>query len=130
MDTQEINIYDKILSSKQNTIRISNHLPSARSQAKVKQNVKNGNVRIGHLVYVKSVGNKNTARDKYIVSEINTDYLFAKRLVGSQFRNKSYKLKFSEIYPVPIKCDPAIISHDVPHFTVFIFRRTGKHPMS
>ena len=45
---------------------------------------KNCNVRIGDLVHVKSDGNKHTARDKYIVSEINTDYLFAKRLYSSE----------------------------------------------
>ena len=116
----QLNINDKILADKQHTIRISNHLPSAHSQATVKQKAK-----IGDLVYMKSDGDKHTARDKYIVSAVNTDHLLAKRLVGSQFRNKSYKLKFSEVYPVPMKCDPTIIYPylsihypcDVPHYT-------------
>ena len=36
----QLNIDDKILANEQNTIRIANHLPSARSQATVKQKVK------------------------------------------------------------------------------------------
>ena len=113
----QLNINDQILADKQHTIRISNHLPSAHSQATVKQKAKSCNVKIGDLVYMKSDGDKHTAWDKYIVSAVNTDNLLAKRLIGVQFRNKSYKLKFSEVYPEPMKCYPTISPCDIPHYT-------------
>ena len=105
----QLNIDDRVLAEQQHASRESNHQSSARSQVKVKERVKKCHINVGDLIFAKSDGNKHIARDKYIVTAVHEDHLLAKRLVGSQFRNKSYKLKFSEVYPVPIKCDPSTI---------------------
>ena len=64
------------------------------------------------ILYLSSRTVTNTARDKYIVTSVESDHLCAKKLVASQFRSKSYKLKFSEVYPVPTKCDPRVPIRD------------------
>jgi hypothetical protein len=97
-DTQtgeQLNFSDSDLASLQHDNRIANHGPSAVRQAPRGKPAVHANVSIGDLVYIKGDGDKHTARDKYIIT--------AKELVGSQFRAKTYKLKFTEVYPVPTK---------------------------
>jgi hypothetical protein len=103
-DTQtgeQLNFSDIHLASKQHENRKANHGPSAISQAPRGKLATQANVSIGDLVYIKSDGDKHTARDKYMVTAKEDNFLIVKKLVGSQFRAKMYKLKFTEVYPVP-----------------------------
>ena len=75
-----------------------------KSQAKTGKASKPANVQVGDLVYVKCDGDKHRVRDKYIITAKTKDKIHAKKLIGSQFRDKEYVLKYTEVYPVPIKC--------------------------
>jgi hypothetical protein len=88
--------------------RVANHLPSAHSQAPKGKPTVPANVSVGDLIYIKGDGSKHVARDKYIVTNTDRDHLFARKLVGSQFRAKSYELKYTEVYPVSVKCLPPL----------------------
>jgi hypothetical protein len=100
---EHLNFDDSLLAADQKDIRERNHGPSSKCQAKRKVPAGKCNIRVGDLIFVKSDGNKHVARDKYIVTAKEDNYLFARKLVGAQFRSKSYKLRYSEIYPVPTK---------------------------
>ena len=114
---EQLNIDDKTLATQKLSKRISNHVPISHSQAKLKVPASNSDVNVGDLIFVKSDGDKHTARDKYIVTSVESDHLRANKLVGSQFRSKSYKLNFSEVYPVPTRCDPHVPIRDRTHNT-------------
>ncbi len=101
-----LNIDDDLLRGYQYEKRLSNHNASARSQAKVSRPVTKSKAQVGDLIFVKCDGDKHTSRDKYIVTRIEKDCLYARKLVGSQFRAKDYKLLYSEIYPVPTSAHP------------------------
>jgi hypothetical protein len=58
-------------------------------------------------VYLKCDDDKHTARERYIVISCDPEYVTVRKLVGSQFRSKDYKLKYCEIYPVPSARKPS-----------------------
>lgn len=98
---EHLNLDDELLAANQHAQRKKNHASSSRSQAKKKCPSKSATVNAGDLIYIKSDGNKHSARETYIVVDTEKDFLLARKLVGTQFRSKSYKLKYSEVYPVP-----------------------------
>jgi hypothetical protein len=110
---EHLNFDDKQLADNQKAWREQNHGPSARSQAKAQRPASRADVGVGDLIFVKCDGDKHNARDKYIVTSVEADCLYARKLVGSQFRSKSYKLLYSEVYPVPTKfeCKPLPLSY-------------------
>ncbi len=98
---EQLNFSDKALSETQHQQRLDSHLPSARSHARTDKGPNHATVSLGDLIYIKSDGDKHTAREKHIVTAIEEDYLFAQKLTGFQFRSKPYKLKFSEVLKIP-----------------------------
>lgn len=108
MTGEQLNFLDKNLAKEQYNQRSQNHTPSAKSQAPKGKNASRYSVSLGDLVYLKCDGDKHTARDRYIVTSCESEYLKVKKLAGPQFRSKDYKLKYSEIYPVPC----ASLSHN------------------
>ena len=96
-----MNFSDAILAEQQHDIRQRNHEPSAKSQAVKKSPAFKAHIAIGDLIFLKSDGDKHTARDKYMVTDLEDDKVFAKKLVGFQFRSKVFVLKLSEVYKVP-----------------------------
>ena len=52
-----------------------------------------------------SNGDKHNSRHKYIVEEMDRDFLSVRKLIGSAFRSKLYKLRYTEIFPVPLQPD-------------------------
>jgi hypothetical protein len=101
-----LNFSDSALADAQHRRRVANHLPSAQSQAPKGKPAVPAEVSIGDLIYIKSDGDKHLARDKYIVTAMEQDRLYARKLVGSQFRAKLYELKYTEVYPASVKCQP------------------------
>ena len=104
---EQLNITDTVLANMQNDNRVQSHEASARSQAKTTRFAPKAVVSVGDLVYVKSDGDKHNARDKYIVTSTTKDFLFVRKLIGHQFRSKTYKLKYTEVYHVPNPGYPA-----------------------
>ena len=98
---EQLNLDDGHLAQEQHRLRVANHDSSARSQASVPKPVSKVQVQPGDLIYLKADGDKHTARDIYIVTAVHEEYVYAKKLVGSQFRAKTYVLKHSEIFLVP-----------------------------
>lgn len=98
---EHLNFSDNLLAASQHKHRIDNHGASAQSQAKLSRQATKYKVQVGDLVFVKADGDKHTARDKYIVTCTNKSWLYARKLIGSQYRSKDYQLLYSEIFPVP-----------------------------
>ena len=98
----QLNLSDTLLSCAQKENRLKNHIPSALSQVPKGRHAMPADVQLGDLVFVKSEGTKHVARDKYIVVQMEWDSVYVRKLKGSQFRSKLYKLRYDEIYPVPV----------------------------
>ena len=98
---EQLNISDSLLSHQQHQQRIKNHEPSAKSKAPRGKPAVHARIYPGDLVFVKNEGSKHTARDRYIVTECDERFIVMHKLAGSQFRSKSYKLKYTEVYKVP-----------------------------
>jgi hypothetical protein len=101
MTGTQLNFSDEIMCQSQLEKRLDNHGTSALSQAPKGRHAHPADVNVGDLIYLKCDGDKHTARDKYIVITTNRDHMLAKKLKGSQFRSKLYKLRYDEVYPVP-----------------------------
>lgn len=101
MTGEQLNLLDTNLAKEQYNQRSQNHTPSAKSQAPKGKKASRYAVSLGDLVYLKCDGDKHTARDRYIVTSCESEFLIVKKLAGPQFRSKDYKLKYNEIYPVP-----------------------------
>ena len=111
---QQLNFNDTEMADRQRKQRENNHKASAGSQASRKRPVSWADVCEGSLIYVKPDGDKHKTRDQYIVISKDDDYVYARKFVGSQFRSQTYKLKYSEIYPVPIS-DKTNRTHSAKH---------------
>jgi hypothetical protein len=108
----QLNFDDAHLADLQYTNRYKAHEASAKAKAPKGQKATDCMVHPGDLVFMKNEGSKHTVRHKYIVSSCHDGYIFIKKLVGSQYRTKEYKVKSSEIYLVPFS------SHSVPPYKV------------
>ena len=97
----QLNISDKALADSQFAKRQASHLYSARSKAPNARPAAKANVKVGDLVFVKQDGNKHTTREKYLVTALDQDCLWARKLTGSQFLAKTYELKYCDVYLVP-----------------------------
>ena len=98
---EQLNFTDDLLAQAQLEKRLANHNSSAMSQAPKGKHAVRADISVGDLIYLKCDGGKHDVRDKYIVVRMEADHLLARKLAGSQFRSKSYELKYSEVYPVP-----------------------------
>ena len=108
---EQLNFKDVHLGNKQHNLRLANHGPSSKAKGAGGAPASEINVSLGDLVYIKSDGNKHIARQRYIVTGFEKEYVIVKKLAGSQFRSKNYCLKRSEIYPVPSAAKlPLIVS--------------------
>ena len=97
----QLNISDNLLGAAQHAKRLANHPSSALSQSPSGLAASPATLSIGTLIYVKRDGTKHTARDLYIVTSMGPPFLHARKLVGFQFRNRPYKLKYTEVYVAP-----------------------------
>ena len=108
----QLNFEDTALANSQYSSRLNNHMPSAKSKAPKGTGAAKILVTPGDLVFVKNDGTKHTARDRYIVASCNEGFVLIKKLLGSQFRAKQYKVKPEELYHVPYRYEP----WDVPNY--------------
>jgi hypothetical protein len=98
---EQLNLNDVDLAQQQHDLRTQNHASSAQSKAPRGKTASKLHVTAGDLVYLKCDGTKHTARERYIVMSVDGAFATVKKLTGSQFRSKDYKVKACEMYSVP-----------------------------
>ena len=97
---EQIDVNDLSLSEQQAQHRAANQSASAKCKARGNPSAEKAVVQTGSLVHVKSEGDKNTVRYRYIVVEMGDEHCILQRFVKSQLRSKRYSVKLNEIYPV------------------------------
>lgn len=80
--------------------RLANHPHSEKSKAPVARRRLAGDISVGNVVHLYSDQNKTRARDHYLVVEVSGSFCTIRRLVGSQRRSTSFRVKYSECYNV------------------------------
>ena len=70
---QQLPLFDRELILNQNISRKKNHLPSARSKATGSTDISTAIVSVGDLVFLKGDKDKLKAREKYLVTSIDTN---------------------------------------------------------
>ena len=94
---EQLNIDPSKFSLQQQQNRERNHLPSAISKAKKPFFASKCNVDIGDLVYLKSEGDKNQARDRYIVTGFINGNVELQKLSGRLFASRKYEVPHTHI---------------------------------
>lgn len=97
----QLPISDQNLIIEKEKTRKSNHAPSEKSKCPSLRKLKPCILNVGNLVYLNSEGQKLKARDRYIVTSADHDYVNVKKFTGDQLRTKSYRVKRSDCYTVP-----------------------------
>lgn len=111
LDGQQMTFEDSDLQQSQHHIRVGNHQPSAKCKEPKGRPLTPYKAKPGELVFVKSDGDKHTARDQYLVITRGKDSVSARKLHGLQFRTNLYTLKDTQIFPCSQNqnCKPADI---------------------
>ena len=96
----QLAVDDSVLSRQQQSTRDRNHDHSSRSKAKGAPAAQNARKTPGDLVYIKSEGDKNKARDMYLVTriDVNSNMAFLQKLIGSTFQSRQYDVPLSRIF--------------------------------
>ena len=85
---EQIDINVLALSEQQSQLRIANQESSAKHKARGNPPAQEACVREGSLVYIKSEGDKNCARDRYLVVGVDGEGCTLQKFVKSQLRSK------------------------------------------
>ena len=95
---QQLFIDDGTLAEQQTAIREKNHHSSALSKARGNLPAVPPDLNVGHLVFIKSEGSKNQARDRYIITKIEGSHAILQKL-GAKFMSRQYKVPLQDLYP-------------------------------
>ena len=99
---QQIPISDQEVIIEQHRRRMDNHEYSTNSKTRGRKTATNKpKITIGDLVYLKADGNKYQARDRYMVTATEDEWIRIKKFSGNQLRLNSYKIRRDECYRVP-----------------------------
>ena len=119
----QLPIKDWQLIVNQHKQREKNHMPSQRSKAPGKVYHPSPEVDVGSLVYVYNDRSKISARQRYIVTNMDGKWITLRKFTNNLFSNKEYQAKLQEIYKVPSfddVCLPALVlnesSEDEEHY--------------
>ena len=96
---EPLDISDSLLATEQCNIRSKNQITSAYSKSHQAADAKVLTTSPGSLVYLKSDGDKNKSRERYIVVSASDGFYVIQKLNRS-LRNVKYKVKSTEVYPV------------------------------
>ena len=99
---EQLALNDRNLIDSQHRRRIANHSYSEKAKAKGHSRLPIVSVKVGDLVYLYSDGNKHSHRPRYIVTDRDSEWITIKKLQGGLFSNRGYKVKYSEIFKIPI----------------------------
>lgn len=98
---EQLPVMDRNLIMEKHSERMYNHKFSEISKAGGKPPLKKTQCNVGDLVYLYQDGNKNKARDRYLVISVDPNFYVIKKFTGSQLRKSSYRIKHDECYKVP-----------------------------
>lgn len=107
----QIPLSDSTLLDEQHSNRLSNHRPSVKAKFPkhhIPPQETVPSISVGDLVYIKSDRDKSRARDRYLVTAIERQFVYVSKFVGSQLRSKSYKVHHSDCYLVPSQVPPVL----------------------
>ena len=93
----QLEIEDSDLIKSKYDQRISNHEASAKHKSRGKAKSAHENVAIGQLVFLYSDYSKLRSREKYMVIRKDEEYVWVQKFTNSQFRNRQYKVKRSDL---------------------------------
>ena len=100
---------DSDIISSQHTSRVSNHLPSYNSQqprsAPRSRHTDHTPIE-GSIIYLKNDKSKHMARERYIVTKIDGDWLTIQKLLRDRFCSKQYRIHISECFTIPFNRFP------------------------
>ena len=102
------------ISKMQDEIRKSNHDPSARSKARRKQKAVEAAVREGDLVFIKSEGNKNNPRERYIITKIEGTEAVLQKMNSLSLASKKYEVPLTHLLPAVDKDRRCVVPRRVP----------------
>ena len=97
---QQLPLDDRNIIQNKYKERIKSHHPSARYQARGKEQGLYTYVKKGDLVYLNSERDKTKPRDRYIVVDNKGEDLKVQKFVGSQIRSRIYTVKKGDIIKV------------------------------
>ena len=95
---EQLNIDDLQLSERQLEIRVANQAATAKHKARGRPAAENAVVQSGSLVYIKADKDKHKARERFLVTAVDSDSCTVQKFVKSQLRSQKYQLKLSEVY--------------------------------
>jgi hypothetical protein len=97
----QLPLTDVDLIDAQHARRLANHVPSAQSKVPHPKIPPTQDFCVGDLVYVNSDRDKSRARNRYLVTSVDPNWLHISKFVGRQLRAHSYKVRPEECYHVP-----------------------------
>ena len=89
------------LITKQHDQRLISHPYSMKSKVLLALRQPSPSIEVGDLIYIHSDRHKSRARDRYLVTNVEGTFCNVRKLIGSQLRSTSYRIKKSEYYHVP-----------------------------
>ena len=98
---EELNISNDELIKIKYKQRISNHEASAKHKSHGKSKPTYPRIAVGQLVFLFSDYSKVRSREKYMILEVDDEYAWVQKFTNTQFRNRQYKVKRSDLIIVP-----------------------------
>ena len=98
----QLNINDPDLIRKKYEKRLSKHNSSAKYKGRGQTEERTTEVNVGDIVYLYQDRVKTQGRNKYMVTSVEDDrWCTVRKLTGTQFRSKKYRVRKCEIIKVP-----------------------------
>lgn len=92
----QISVNDKSLIDMKIKDRMKNHKSSEKFKARGKQSEVRSNLSKGDIVYLYIDRDKSKARDKYLVVDVEKDFVIIQKFVGHQLRKRKYRVRKSD----------------------------------
>ena len=105
---QQIPFSDIQMIQSQHQLRSANHPYSEKSKAPNSSAAPITPVEVGDIVYLYSDHSKLRARNRYLVTSVDSMWCNIRTFTGSQLRARSYRIKRSECYKVPSQWEHSI----------------------
>jgi len=99
---EQLPMSDRTLLKEQHHRRRSNHKPSIKSKSpRTKAHATAPSIAVGDLVYLNTDRDKTKGRNRYLVTNVEQNWIHVSKFTGHQLRSKSYKVRPNQCYLVP-----------------------------
>ena len=99
-NNNQLPLNDRNLILERHKQRITNH-PYSENSKQHKETVNNINISVGDIVYVRTDINKTSARDRYLVTTKEGNWITIKKFRGPYLRPETYRIKTTQCFKVP-----------------------------